>query len=84
MIKCITVPRGVANIFLLDCADVGTFSERNEHRPDKLMIEMGEDSISHEMISNYMSVKSPISAKKGTSEIFPNSLFKAYFGALNG
>ena len=82
MIKCLTIPRGVANLFLLDCANVGVFDERTQHRPDKLMIKYGEDNIKHEMISNYISVQSPISAVKGTSEIYPNNLYEAYFGAL--
>ena len=84
MLKCINIPRGVANLFLPGLAIPASFNERTQYRPDKLMIDVGEDDMKVELMSNYLSILSPISAKKGKSEIFPDNLFQAYFGALNG
>ena len=35
MLKPITIPRGVANIFLLGLSTVSVYTEQTEHRPDK-------------------------------------------------
>lgn len=80
MLKPITIPRGVANIFLLGLSTVSVYTEQTEHRPDKLMDDVDEDSMRYEILSNYLSVISPISATKGKGEVFPMQLFDSYFG----
>ena len=83
LLKPISIPRGVANIFVLGLSNLDVFNEKTQYRPDKLHAENGTDSMTDEITDNYMSVVSPIEARKGTGEILTDSLFKSYFGVLS-
>ena len=79
MISPINIPRGVANLFVLGLGSIDTFDEETQFRPDKIHHKNSSSRIKDEMIDNYISMISPISAVKGSAEIFTNSLFKSYF-----
>ena len=79
MLNPIMIPRGVSQLFLIGQADVYEFDESTKNRPDKVLDNCGQYGIKSEIVSNYVSVQSPISAVKGTAEIVPKSLFRAYF-----
>ena len=80
MIKPISIPRGIANIFLIGLANADSYNEETQYRPDKIHSNNGISGIKDEIIDNYISVMSPIEACKGTIEIFVQPLFKSYFG----
>lgn len=79
MIKPITIPRGVANLFILGLATVDVYNEKTQYRPDKIHEDNQISSMKDEIVNNYISVISPISATKGKAEVFAQPLFKSYF-----
>ena len=79
MIKPLTIPRGVANLFILGLATVDSFNEKTQYRPDKIHEDNQISGIKDEIVDNYISVISPITATKGKAEIFIQPLFKSYF-----
>lgn len=81
MIKPITIPRGIANIFILGLATADFYDEATQYRPDKIHSNNGISGVKDEIVNDYLSVTSPIEARKGTGEIFADSLFKSYFEA---
>ena len=80
MINPLKIPRGVANIMMLnDCIKIG-IKQDWFHRPDKLIEEVAPmPSMNLELLDNYVSNTSPISLKKNSSYYLMDNLFKEYF-----
>ena len=79
MLRPLKIPRGIANILMLGDIDTLFINEKYSHRPDKILDDYGQKSISKEMINNYLSNVSPISCKNGVEYIIADSIFDAYF-----
>lgn len=75
--KPLIIPRGIANIFSVGLCDEGSITEKYEHRPDLINRSMKE-----EIINNYMSLTSPVSATKGKSYKMTSLMFRTYFGGI--
>ena len=77
MIKPITIPRGIANIFMLGLSDATTVTEIYAFRPDRI-----NSSMRDEIINNHMSNTSPISCEKKKEYKVVDNMFKTYFGGI--
>lgn len=77
MMNPISIPRGIANIFLVGMCDEVQITEDWKYRPDKKNLGMRA-----EIINNHLSNVSPISCEKGKRYVFTNNLFMTYFGRI--
>ena len=80
MMKPLKIPRGVANIMMLnDCIKISVKQDWY-YRPDKLINELTPmPSMNLELLDNHISNTSPISLKKNSNYYLVDNLFKEYF-----
>lgn len=84
MIQATKIPRGVANIFVIDEKKEVVVNEKYSHRPDLILDSEGNKNLYKEIMNNYMSNTSPISCDKNIVYTETDELFNSYFGVLNG
>jgi len=79
MIKPVNIPRGTAILFSIGLVAYDVYTEATQYRPDQILEKNGISGIKNEVLDNYMSICSPISAVKGKRELFVSDLFRSYF-----
>jgi hypothetical protein len=80
MIKPITLPRGIAQIFSMGDRLLIDINEQNEYRPDRVVDSGDPNRIKKEFMNNNLSNLSPISFKKGHYYFAIDDTFMSYFG----
>ena len=79
MLKPLKIPRGVANIFVLGDSTTQKINEYTKYRPDKILEQYGMESMSKEIVNNYLTNISPISCKSDVTYVIADALFNGYF-----
>jgi len=80
MIRSITLPRGVAQIFSMGNRYLVNINEQNECRPDRVVDSGDPNRIKKEFMNNSLSNMSPISFKKGYYYFAVDDIYMSYFG----
>lgn len=81
-LKPLSVPKGVAKVFMPGNYTEFLVSQVYEHRPDIMLDELGKKSVKNEMINNNLNDVSPIEVERMTGYKIMGNDFIGYFGDL--
>lgn len=79
MLRVSKIPFGVTKLFLIGNSVTFKIPEYSDRRPDRIISAL-EPSYKKELFNNGISLKSPISAKKGDEYTVAFDEFRRYFG----